>query len=242
MRKSTPPSCAASAPPRYRGSLSLFDTPSASRHLQLRAEQRRQAFEVEDPADQVRLLPDAERPASPEPAQPMPVLALAEEFLDLLAGPLGQPVPHAPRAHPDARMRRLLAVGIHRDVGFDAPPEQRLNESGGEETRVPAQGGGGEAEPTFGPRAALAAEVDRPVPRILGTDRVPPIVGAQAPLVLLGIEGLFQGDKTLLAGVRPDQGALGTHVATHQAFGQRPLHRTAAPAGRPRQTAGAGSG
>ena len=83
--------------------------------------------------------------------------------------------------------------------------------------------------------AALAAEVDRPVPRILGTDRVPPIVGAQAPRVLLGIEGLFQGDKTLIAGVRPDQGAIGTHAATHQAFGQRSLRRVI---GHPLQQAG----
>src|SRR5262245_57027434 len=151
MRKATPSTCAASAPRRYRGALGALYTPSASRHLQLRAEQRGQAFEVEDPADQVRLLADAEQPPATEPAQPMPVFALAEEFFVLLAGPLGEPVSHTPRAHPDPRMRGLMAACIDRDVGGDAPPEQRLHEAGGEEALVPAQGRGREAEPPFDP-------------------------------------------------------------------------------------------
>src|SRR5262245_9990689 len=144
-------SSAASALPRSRAQRRRRYTALASRRLQRRREQRGQTFEVEDPADQVRLLPDAEQPPAAESAQAVPVLALAEEFFDLLARPLREPVSHTPRAHADARMRGLLPARIYRDVGCDAPPEQRLYEAGGEEALVPAQGGGREAEPPFGP-------------------------------------------------------------------------------------------
>jgi len=73
--------------------------------------------------------------------------------------------------------------------------------------------------------ALLAPEVDRAVARILGSVRVPSILGAQPALVLLGIQGHFEGDEALVAGVRADQRAVGTHMPADEAFGQGALHR-----------------
>src|SRR4029453_14867533 len=87
--------CSSTAP-WYRG--------ADSYRLDLRAQQFRQAFEVEDPADQVRLLADAMEPASAEAPQAVPVLALPEELLDLLPTPLRQPVAEAPHALAHARV------------------------------------------------------------------------------------------------------------------------------------------
>src|SRR5262245_61398293 len=142
---------AAAVPRRYGGPLGLLCTSSSSGRLQLRAEQIRQAFEVEDPADQIRLLPDAAQPAPPEPAQPVPILALPEELFDLLPRPLGQLIPEAARAHPDSGMRRLMPPSIHRDVRRDAAPEQRFDEADGEEALIPTEGGGCETQSALRP-------------------------------------------------------------------------------------------
>ena len=61
-----------------------------------------QAFQVEDPADQMRFLPHPVQPAPPEAREPMPVLPLAKEFLDPLATPLRQPVAEPALPHPHA--------------------------------------------------------------------------------------------------------------------------------------------
>ena len=49
--------------------------------LQRRAEMLGQAFEVQDPADQVGLLADPSESPPTEAPQPVPILALTEEFL-----------------------------------------------------------------------------------------------------------------------------------------------------------------
>src|SRR5262245_43965673 len=77
---------------------------ASSRRLHLRAEQGGQRVEVQHPADQVRLLADAEQAAPPEAPQAMPVLPFAEEFLDLLPRPLRQAIPVSARAHAHPRM------------------------------------------------------------------------------------------------------------------------------------------
>src|SRR5229473_108314 len=65
-------------------------------------EELRQSLEVQDPADQQRLLPDAPQTAPTEAPQPVPVLALTEEFLDQLPAPLGQLVAASARSHAHA--------------------------------------------------------------------------------------------------------------------------------------------
>src|SRR5260370_36107161 len=60
--------------------------------LRLWVEELRQSLEVQDPADQQRLLPDAPQPAPTQATQPVPYLALAEALLDQLPTPLRQPV------------------------------------------------------------------------------------------------------------------------------------------------------
>ena len=94
-----------------------------------RAEVLRQALEIQDPADQVRLLPDSSEPAAAEAPQPVPVLALAEELLDQLPAPLRQAIPEPALAHPHARVGRAAPARLRRDVGLDAPGEQRLESS-----------------------------------------------------------------------------------------------------------------
>src|SRR5713226_10456055 len=73
--------------------------------LRLGDEELGQSLEVQDPADQQRLLPDAPQPAPPEAPQPVPVLALAEELLDQLPAPLRQLVATPALAHAHAGMR-----------------------------------------------------------------------------------------------------------------------------------------
>ncbi len=104
--------------------------PSAwgSCRVESRAKVLRQAFEIQDPADQVRLLPDScEAPAAEAP-QPMPVLALAEELLDQLPTALRQVIPEPPLAHPHSRVGRAAPARLRRDVGLDASGEQRVEE------------------------------------------------------------------------------------------------------------------
>src|SRR5260370_30329435 len=101
---------------------------AGSCRLRLGDEELRQSLEVQDPADQQRLLPDAPQPAPTEAPQPVPVLALAEELLDQLPTPLGQAVAAPALSHAHAGMRLGAAAGVRRDVGLDAPREQRLEE------------------------------------------------------------------------------------------------------------------
>src|SRR5712692_167139 len=102
-------------------------TPGSCR-LRLGDEELGQSLEVQDPADQQRLLPDAPQTAPPEAPQPVPVLALAEELLDQLPAPLGQLVATPALAHAHAGMRLGAAARVRRDVGRDAAREQRLEE------------------------------------------------------------------------------------------------------------------
>ena len=48
-----------------------------------------------------------------------------------------------------------------------------------------------------GVAASLAAEVHRPIPRVLGPVRVLPILGVQPPLVFLGMRVTSRGTKLL---------------------------------------------
>ena len=86
--------------------------------LRLGDEEFRHSLEVQDPADQQRLLPNAPQTAPTEAPQPVPVLALAEELLDQLPAPLGQLVAAPARAHAHAGMRLSAAAGLRRDVTY----------------------------------------------------------------------------------------------------------------------------
>src|SRR5215475_9385676 len=105
IRSSTPGSCAALA---SRCCLVGVVGPELvpSYRLHPRADQLRQAFEVQGPADQIGLLANAIEPSATEAPEPVPILAFAKELLDLLAAPLRELVAAAPPSHPDARMRR----------------------------------------------------------------------------------------------------------------------------------------
>src|SRR5258708_10591365 len=119
--------------------------------LRLGDEELRQALEVQDPADQQRLLPDAPQTAPTEAPQPVPVLALTEEFLDQLPAPLGQLVAASARSHAHAGMRLGAAARVRRDVGLDAAHEQRLEEVLWEEPLVSAEPAGRERQPPSRP-------------------------------------------------------------------------------------------
>lgn len=86
--------------------------------LEGRAEVLGQAFEVQHPADQVGLLPYPGEPAAPEAAEAMPVLPLAEEFLDQLPAPLRHAIPGAAFAHAHP------GVGFAAAAGCQRPPKQ----------------------------------------------------------------------------------------------------------------------
>src|SRR5262245_31645837 len=75
----------------------------ASRRLPDRVEVFGQAFEVQDPTDQIALVAHAREPATAEPPQPMPVFALAEQFFNELATPLRQAIRQPVLPHPDPR-------------------------------------------------------------------------------------------------------------------------------------------
>src|SRR5258708_37081236 len=96
--------------------------------LRLGDEELRQALEVQDPADQQRLLPDAPQTAPTEAPQPVPVLALTEEFLDQLPAPLGQLVAASARSHAHAGMRLGAAARVRRDVGLDSAHHHPLHQ------------------------------------------------------------------------------------------------------------------
>jgi len=101
IRSSIPGSRAASASRRcFVGAEGSGSTPSY--WLDLRGHQLRQAFEIKSPADQVRLLANAIEPSATEATQPVPVLTLPEELLDLLSTSLRELVAEAPPSHPDA--------------------------------------------------------------------------------------------------------------------------------------------
>src|SRR4029453_18113830 len=87
-----------------------------SRGLSLRDQQLGEPFEVQDPADQIGLLPDAGQPTPSEAAEPVPVLALAKEFLNLLPAALRQPIPEPPGAHSHPSMGQGASAGLDRDV------------------------------------------------------------------------------------------------------------------------------
>src|SRR5260370_4264486 len=120
--------------------------------LRLGDEELRQALEVQDPADQQRLLPDAPQTAPTEAPQPVPVLALTEEFLDQLPAPLGQLVAASARSHAHAGMRLGAAARVRRDVALDAAHEQRLEEGLVHEPLLAAERAWREMPPPYRPR------------------------------------------------------------------------------------------
>src|SRR3989441_3507805 len=134
IRSSTPGFRAASAARRcFVGAEGAGTTPSY--WLDQRGHHLRQTFEIKRPADQVRLLANAIEPSSAEATQPVPVLTLPKELLDLLSASLRELVAEAPPSHPDARMR-ALAPAVDGDVGGDPPGQQGVDERGGEEPLV----------------------------------------------------------------------------------------------------------
>src|SRR5262245_31584213 len=106
------------------GSLSQ---PSSCR-LQLWRPTLRQPLQIEDPADQVRLLLHAPPTATPETAQPVPVLAFAEQFLDQLPTALRELVAGAPHPHAHPGVRGGAATLLDGDVGLNASSEDRGDE------------------------------------------------------------------------------------------------------------------
>src|SRR5207249_11411619 len=92
--------------------------------------QLRQAFQIKRPAYKVRPLTHAIEPSTAEATQPVPVLTLPKELLDLLSASLRELVAEAPPSHPDARMR-ALAPAVDGDVGGDPPGQQGVDERGG---------------------------------------------------------------------------------------------------------------
>src|SRR4029453_13387762 len=110
-----------------------------------------QAFEIEDPADQVDFLADSRQAPAPEPPQAMPVFALAEQLLDLLPRAL-QAVAEPAHAHADARVRRAPVPDVHGDMRLNAALEQCLDEGLADEALVGSQRARREPQPA--PRAA----------------------------------------------------------------------------------------
>src|SRR6266850_6894188 len=80
--------------------------------LRRRDEMLGQAFEVQDPADEVRLLADAGEPSASEAPEAMPLLPLAEELLDQFAAALREPIRQAHLLHPHARVGRAAAARL----------------------------------------------------------------------------------------------------------------------------------
>src|SRR6266566_2588819 len=119
---------------RAAPTLRLLDRPehssigAGSCRVRLRTQELRQPLEIQDPADQQRLLPDAWQSPPTEAAQPVPVLAFPEEFLDQLPAPLRQLVAAATLAHAHPRMGLGAAAGLGRDVRRDAAGKQGREE------------------------------------------------------------------------------------------------------------------
>src|SRR5437867_4017851 len=292
IRSSTPGFRAASAARRwFVGAEGAGTTPSY--WLDQWGHQLRQAFEIKRPADQVRLLANAVEPSAAEAPQPVPVLTLPKELLDLLSESLRELVAEAPPSHPDARMR-ALAPAVDGDVGGDPPGQQSVDERGGEEPLVGPKGRGPEAQaalrsvqqaeaargfrgrrakdlraeaeensvailherihrvagvgagagrslrdkPTIriGHRAVrgiaplFAAEVDGAVAGVRRSLGIRAILRPQPALVFLRGQRDFDRHETLVAGVGPDERAVGADVPTHQPLGHRPLHCFVEPA------------
>jgi hypothetical protein len=116
-------SLAASSGPPHRHSLDT--TILGSYGLYLRIQQPSEAFEVEDPPDQVGLLADSVEASTAEAAEAMPVFALAKQRLDLLPASLRQLVAESAYAHPHAAMGQAVGAGVDRDVGLNNPVEIR---------------------------------------------------------------------------------------------------------------------
>src|SRR5215470_1770254 len=112
-----------------RGGSAPADSPPTHSHgLQLRCQCSGEALEIQDPADQVRLLTDPGEPPPAEATQAVPVFALPEEFLDLLPTALRQSVPDAAHAHPHASVGRPAVPGTDGDVRFNVLGQQRFDE------------------------------------------------------------------------------------------------------------------
>src|SRR5205807_2307930 len=131
--------------------MQLEDGLAGSYRLGLRAQHLRQAYEIQDPADQVRLLADALESTSTEATKAVPIFALAKEFLDLLAAALRQLIAQAAPSHADSHVRALVPARLGGDVRRDPLPEQRLDEGPDEEALVGAERRGAEAEAPFRP-------------------------------------------------------------------------------------------
>src|SRR5437773_10650471 len=70
-------------------------------HLRRGGEKLRQSLEVQHPADQVSLLPNLRQSTPAEPPQTMPLLAFAEQLLDLLPAALRHLIGLPTHPHPN---------------------------------------------------------------------------------------------------------------------------------------------
>jgi hypothetical protein len=123
----------------------------------------REAFEIDDPPDQIGLLADPPQAPASEPASPVPAFALAEQLLDLLPTALRQAVAEAADAHSNARVRGPAVAGVHGNVRRHVSREQRSDERLAEEALVDAQRARGEA-----PAAARPAQQRQAAARLRG--------------------------------------------------------------------------
>src|SRR5262245_28931594 len=89
---------------------------AASCRLPRRGPVLRQPLQIEDPADQVRLLLHAPPTSPSESPQSVPILGLPEQLLDQLPTALRESVARAARPHAHARVRRGAATCLDGDV------------------------------------------------------------------------------------------------------------------------------
>jgi len=75
-----------------------------------------QPLQVQDPANQPRFLSDLQQPTPSEASQPMKLLALSKEFLDLLPTSLRQSIRFATPSHAHPLVEPTAATGVGRDV------------------------------------------------------------------------------------------------------------------------------
>src|SRR5262249_12084793 len=118
----------------------------SSCQMQLWRPALRQSLQIQDPADQVRLLLHMPPASTSEAAQPVPVLAFTEQFLDQLPTALRELVGCAARPHAHPRVRQGAATRLDGDVRFDASGEQRVDEVLVEEPLVGTEGRRSEAQ------------------------------------------------------------------------------------------------
>src|SRR3981081_3025947 len=150
-RSASTESSVLAAPPRLPDQPERSCPGAGSCRVQLRAQELRQPLEIQDPADQQRLLADAQQSAPTEAAQSVPVLAFAEELLDQPPAPLRHLVAAAPLPHAHSRMSLGTPTGLGRNMWLDAAREQGLKEGFMEESFVGAERGGGKAQASFRP-------------------------------------------------------------------------------------------